>query len=79
LEVRRLWVSGELEGYLDLPYAAQVYRLERQTTELTTGKLAPKPCMASPAWGQRKPTPGACCPRTASTGALKMAWIICAT
>jgi hypothetical protein len=39
LEVRRLWASSELEGYLDFPYAAQVYRLERETTQLTTGKF----------------------------------------
>jgi hypothetical protein len=39
LEVRRLWASSELQGYLDFPYAAQVYRLERQTTQLTTGKF----------------------------------------
>jgi len=39
LEVRRLWASSELEGYLDFPYAAQVYRLERQATELSTGKF----------------------------------------
>jgi hypothetical protein len=39
LEVRRLWASSELQGYLDFPYAAQVYRLERQTTILTTGKF----------------------------------------
>ena len=39
MEVRRLWASSELQGYLDFPYAAQVYRLERQTTQLTTGKF----------------------------------------
>jgi hypothetical protein len=39
LEVRRLWARSELQGYLDFPYAAQVYCLERETTELTTGEF----------------------------------------
>ena len=39
LEVRRLWASSELQDYLDFPYAAQVFCLQRETTELSTGKL----------------------------------------
>ena len=39
LEERRLWASSELQGYLDFPYAAQVYCLQRETTELSTGKF----------------------------------------
>jgi hypothetical protein len=39
LEVRRIWASTELQGYLDFPYAAQVFCLQRQTTQLTTGKF----------------------------------------
>jgi hypothetical protein len=39
LEVRRLWASSELEDYMDFPYAAQVFQLERETTELSTGEF----------------------------------------
>jgi len=39
LEIRRIWVSSELQGYLDFPYAAQVFRLQRETTRLNTGQL----------------------------------------
>ena len=39
MEVRRIWASSELQGYLDFPYAAQVYCLQRETTEFTTGKF----------------------------------------
>ena len=39
MEIRRIWASSELQGYLDFPYAAQVYCLQRETTELTTGKF----------------------------------------
>lgn len=39
MEVRRLWASSELQDYLDFPYGAQVFCLQRQTTELSTGKF----------------------------------------
>jgi len=39
LEVRRLWASSELQDYLDFPYATQVFCLQRETTELSTGKF----------------------------------------
>ena len=39
MEVRRIWTSSELQGYLDFPYAAQVFCLQRETTELVTGKF----------------------------------------
>lgn len=37
IEIRRIWVSDELDelnGYIDFPYAAQVFRIERITTEV---------------------------------------------
>jgi hypothetical protein len=40
LEVRRIWVSSELQGYLDFPYAVQVFRLQRETTRLNTGEFS---------------------------------------
>jgi predicted transposase YbfD/YdcC len=39
IERRRLTVSGELQGYLDWPYAAQVFQLEREFTQVNTGKV----------------------------------------
>ena len=39
MEVRRLWASSELQDYLDFPYAAQAFCVQRETTELTTGKF----------------------------------------
>ena len=39
MEVRRLWASSELQDYLDFPYAAQVFCLQRETTQLRTGKF----------------------------------------
>ena len=34
IETRRLWASDLLKGYVDLPYAEQVFRIERVTTKL---------------------------------------------
>jgi predicted transposase YbfD/YdcC len=39
LERRTLTVSGDLKGYLDWPYAEQVFKLERAFTQLTTGQV----------------------------------------
>jgi len=39
LEVRRLWTSTDLEGYLDFPCAAQVFAIQRDTTNLVTGEF----------------------------------------
>lgn len=40
LERRTLTVSGDLKGYVDWPYAEQVFRLERTFTRLNTGQLS---------------------------------------
>ena len=39
LERRSITVSQELQGYLDWPYARQVFRLERHFTRLADGKV----------------------------------------
>jgi predicted transposase YbfD/YdcC len=39
LERRRLTASAEMKGYLDWPYAEQVYQLERHVTRITDGKI----------------------------------------
>ena len=39
MEVRQIWTSTELNGYLDFPYAAQVFAIHRETTEIVTQKF----------------------------------------
>jgi hypothetical protein len=39
LEIRRIWTSTELNDYVDFPYVAQVFCLQREATDLTTGKF----------------------------------------
>ena len=34
MELRQLWASAELTGYLDFPCSQQVFRIERTTTKL---------------------------------------------
>jgi hypothetical protein len=57
LEVRRLWASSELQGYLDFPCAAQVYRLQRETTELTAGKFRAETVYGLTRFSQEKAHP----------------------
>jgi Transposase DDE domain len=38
LEVRRIWTSTELNGYVDFPYVGQVFVIQRETTNLVTGQ-----------------------------------------
>jgi hypothetical protein len=37
--VRRIWTSTELNGYLDFPYVAQVFVIQRQTTHRVSGEF----------------------------------------
>jgi predicted transposase YbfD/YdcC len=39
IEKRTLTVSGELKGYIDWPYAEQVFKLEREFKRMNTGKV----------------------------------------
>jgi predicted transposase YbfD/YdcC len=36
--VRRIWSSGELNGYVNFPYTAQVFVIQRESTEIATQK-----------------------------------------
>ena len=38
MEVRSIWTSTELCGYLDFPYAAQVFTIRREVTETVSQK-----------------------------------------
>ncbi len=38
MEVRSLWTSAELRGYLDFPHAAQVFTIRREVTEMVSQK-----------------------------------------
>jgi len=38
LEERRIWTSTELCGYLNFPYVAQVFVIQRTILQLTTGE-----------------------------------------
>ena len=38
MEVRSIWTSTELCGYLDFPYAAQVFTIRREVTEMVSQK-----------------------------------------
>jgi predicted transposase YbfD/YdcC len=39
LEIRRIWTSTELNGYVDFPFCGQVARIERITTRIRAGKI----------------------------------------
>ena len=38
MEVRSIWTSTDLCGYLDFPYAAQVFAIRREVTEMVSQK-----------------------------------------
>jgi hypothetical protein len=38
LELRHVWTSTELNGYIAFPYVAQCFCIQRDITKLTTGK-----------------------------------------
>ena len=38
MEIRSIWTSTELCGYLDFPYAAQVFTIRREVTEMVSRK-----------------------------------------
>jgi predicted transposase YbfD/YdcC len=38
VEVRSIWTSTELRGYLDFPHAAQVFTIRREVTEMVSQK-----------------------------------------
>ena len=34
--MRHIWTSAELTGYIDFPYAAQVFAIQRETTDMVS-------------------------------------------
>lgn len=40
IEIRKIWTSTQLSGYLDFPYSAQVARVERITKQVKSGKTS---------------------------------------
>ena len=38
MEVRSIWTSTDLCGYLDFPYAAQVFTIRREVTQMVSQK-----------------------------------------
>lgn len=40
IEIRKIWVSSELNDYLDFPHVGQVFVIERECTNKKTGKLS---------------------------------------
>ena len=40
IEIRKIWVSSELNDYLDFPHVGQAFVIERECTNKKTGKLS---------------------------------------
>ena len=40
IEIRRIWTTSELNGYLIFPHVAQVYKIEREITDKKSGKTS---------------------------------------
>ena len=40
VEIRRIWVSTELNDYVTFPHVAQVYKIEREIMDKKTGKVS---------------------------------------
>lgn len=40
IEIRRIWVTTELNDYVKFPHVAQVYKIEREITDKKTGKIS---------------------------------------
>jgi len=72
IEKRTLMVSSLLNDYLDWPYVAQVFRLERPSGIPNTRVRPAKSSMASPACLPRKLIPRNCSLCCANTGASKL-------
>src|SRR5436305_3146172 len=39
IELRQIWASTELKDYIDFPHAAQVFAIQRETTEIISQKF----------------------------------------
>ena len=40
IEIRRIWVTSELNDYVKFPHVAQIYRIEREITHKKTGETS---------------------------------------
>ena len=40
IEIRRIWVTSELNEYVLFPHVAQIYRIEREITDKKSGKTS---------------------------------------
>ena len=40
IEIRRIWTTTELNGYLTFPHVAQVYKIEREITDKKSGETS---------------------------------------
>jgi predicted transposase YbfD/YdcC len=60
LEVRRIWTSTELNGYLNFPYVGQVFVIQRETTNPVTGQWRLETVYGLTSLTPEKATPHAC-------------------
>ncbi|MCP4283244.1 MAG: hypothetical protein GY792_02150, partial [Gammaproteobacteria bacterium] len=75
IEIRKIWTTTELNGYLSFPHVGQAFVIQREFTEKKPVKTPLKSPMALPADPLSKLTRNACLPPTAATGASKTAVI----
>jgi predicted transposase YbfD/YdcC len=40
IEIRKIWITTELNGYLNFPYVRQAFVIERESTDKKTGKVS---------------------------------------
>jgi hypothetical protein len=77
IEVRKIWATIELDGYLDFHRLGQAFMIERHARDkkerqgVSAAQGGGKSPTASPAGGRRKPMPSACSRSTAATGASR--------
>lgn len=57
MEIRRIWTSTELDGYVNFPYCRQVARIERTTTLSSTGKTRHEQVAIITSRGQERASP----------------------
>jgi len=58
VEVRSIWTSTELCGYLDFPYAAQVFTIRREVTETVSQKYRTETVQGLSSLPAQRATPG---------------------
>jgi predicted transposase YbfD/YdcC len=74
IEIRKIWTTAELNGYLNFPHVQQAFVVQRECTDKKTGENS-----CEIAYGITSPlsklTRNACLPPTAATGVSKTAVI----